>query len=67
VGSHVVFVLAVDKHHIIGIAGMVVGVALAGFGVFRIARRLSGAALIVAAGITVAVIAALVYTHTIRA
>jgi len=59
--------LAVDKHHVAGIAVIVVGAAVALLGAFRVARRLSGAMLVLVAGLAVAVIGILVYTHTIHA
>jgi len=62
----VLVILAVDKHHIAGIAVVVVGAALAVFGALRALRRASGAALIALAGIAIVVIGVLTYTHTIH-
>jgi hypothetical protein len=59
--------LTVDKHHVAGLVVLVVGAAIAVFGAVRVVQRLSGAALILTAGIAVAVIGILVFTHTIHA
>lgn len=58
--------LAINKHHVAGIVVLVVGVLIVVYGAFRVVQRLSGAALVVAAGVAVAVIGALVYTRTIH-
>ncbi len=61
-----VLLLAINKHEVAGIAVLVVGVIIALYGVFRVVQRLSGAALVLAAGVVVAVVGALVYTRTIH-
>lgn len=61
-----VLLLAISKHEVAGIAVLVVGVIIALYGVFRVVQRLSGAALVLAAGVAVAVVGALVYTRTIH-
>jgi uncharacterized protein YjeT (DUF2065 family) len=64
---HLVSVLfAIDKHHLAGIAVIVVGALVAGFGGFRALKRVSGAALISLAGVAAVVVGVLVYTHTIH-
>jgi uncharacterized membrane protein len=67
VATTAVLLLAVDAHRIAGIVVLVAGIALALFGAWRIVQRLSGAALVVAAGLAIAVIGILVYTHTFHA
>jgi hypothetical protein len=59
--------IAIDKHHIGGIAVIAVGGIVAIYGGLRALRRVSGAALIALAGVAIAVIGVLVYTHTIHA
>jgi len=58
--------LAVDKHKIGGIVAIVVGAAVALFGLFRVVQRLSGAAIYLGIGIVIAVLGVLTYTHTIH-
>lgn len=59
--------LSVDKHKIAGIAVIVVGAAVAGFGLFRGLKRVSGAALVALAGVAIVVVGVLTYNHTIHA
>ncbi len=59
-------VLAVDKHRIAGIAVIVLGAIVAIYGVLRAFKRVSGAALIALAGVAVAIVGVLVFTHTIH-
>jgi len=67
-GTTVVPILAsVDKHKIAGIAVIVVGALVAGFGLFRGLKRVSGAALVALAGVAIVVVGVLTYTHTIHA
>ncbi len=64
-GFHALIMLAVSKHKVAGIAGIVVGALVTLFGVIRAAQRLTGAALALLLGVVIVVLGVLVYTHTI--
>jgi len=59
-------VFAVDKHRVAGIIVIVVGAAIVVFGVLRLVRRLTGAALVLLAGAIIVALGILIDTHTIH-
>jgi len=57
--------LAVDKHKVAGIVGIVIGVGIIGVGVLRVMRRTAGAMVMALAGIVIIGLALLLYFRKI--
>lgn len=57
--------LAVDKHKVSGIVGIIIGVGIIGLGVLRVMRRTAGAMVMAFAGIVVIGLALLLYFRKI--
>ena len=57
--------LAVDKHKVTGIIGIIIGVGIIGVGVLRVMRRTAGAMVMALAGLVVIGLALLLYFRKI--
>ncbi len=60
-----VVVAALNKHHFVGVAGMVVGALLVVVGGMRILTKAAGAVLVPVAGLVVVVLGILLYARKI--
>lgn len=57
--------LAVDKHKVTGIVGIIIGVGVIGLGVLRVMRRTAGAMVMAFAGVVVIGLGLLLYFRKI--
>ena len=57
--------LALSKHHVSGIIGIIVGIIVIGFGGLRIMQRAAGAMMFAFVGLVVVILGILLYTRAI--
>ena len=58
-------ILALSKHKLGGVIGIVIGVVVLGLGALRVMKRMAGAALLALVGIVVVIGGILLYTRVI--
>jgi hypothetical protein len=58
-------ILALSKHKLGGVIGIVVGVVVLGLGALRVMKRMAGAALVALVGVVVVIAGILLYTRVI--
>ena len=56
-------ILAVNKHHLVGAVGVILGIIVIGIGVLRVVRRTAGAMVMAVLGIIVLLLGILLYTR----